>query len=231
MKIVSPYKDYYDYLAHIYGQDNHVVYLRGEIVDATRKTHFSMYCHHTSLCFPEFYNCVDVPNHPKWHFRFLVVCGRQYLCVRKRNENMDFTPYPWEIYDAHKHSDIQLGFKPRYSWQGLSNKSNAYYKGEYNPKLIELSKLLQQPVFFIDGNTGSGDSRVVLVNSFVPKLGELGFASIMTAEKLYQDIEYFIGNTLKDNPDIAPPVNVSDKDLIVAKGFDIKKSFRKDKQK
>ena len=61
-------------------------------------------------------------------------------------------------------------------------------------------------------------------------LEDLGFASLMNAEQLYQDIATYITNVLRSNPDITPPVQVSDKDKIGQHGFDLKQSFRHRKE-
>ena len=44
---------------------------------------------------------------------------------------------------------------------------------------------------------------------------------------MYQEISYFIGNTMNESPDIKPPVEISNKDKISKAGFDLKNSFRK----
>jgi hypothetical protein len=60
----------------------------------------------------------------------------------------------------------------------------------------------------------------------LPRLGELGFAAIFSAEQAYQNLSYFVGNYLRDSADLNPPAAVSDRDRIVQHGFDLKKSFR-----
>lgn len=53
------------------------------------------------------------------------------------------------------------------------------------------------------------------------------FYKIFPPAMAYQEISHYLGNILTNNPVV--PV-VSDEDLIVAKGFDLKYSFRKDKR-
>lgn len=57
----------------------------------------------------------------------------------------------------------------------------------------------------------------------IPVLADYGFASIIPPEKMYMTIYNYLG-WLKDNPE--PPNNQTDKQKVVAHGFDLKKSFR-----
>ena len=97
---------------------------------------------------------------------------------------------------------------------------------------VEISKRLGSPVFTLEyshpiRHTRVGNKAVsrVTISTNVPNLGKLGFASILTAEQMYQDIAMFLGS-LNNDPDGQPPVNVSDKDRLLQKGFDAKVSFR-----
>jgi kynurenine formamidase len=56
-------------------------------------------------------------------------------------------------------------------------------------------------------------------------LADLGLPRIYDAQQLYQDLSYFLGNQMHENPDTKPPVNISDKDRIAQHGFD-QQSFR-----
>ena len=62
-----------------------------------------------------------------------------------------------------------------------------------------------------------------------PKLDELGFYNIVSAEEAYQEIEYYLFNILnKSDADV--PVG-TDVEILESKGFDRKNSFRKEKSK
>jgi hypothetical protein len=54
-------------------------------------------------------------------------------------------------------------------------------------------------------------------------LANFKFASIIEPDEMYQNIYNFLG-WLKDNPE--PPNTQTNKDKIVAHGFDTKRSFR-----
>ena len=231
MKIISNFKDYYDYLANIYGVDDHVVYVRNIIPVGDHKTTFHFYYGgQDSIIVKQIKNdFIFFPKSSNFRYRYLVVLGKMYLCVQKISSTWEVQSSIWEIFNPKKHAVFNE--KPSissYPWQRNKSKELDYYLGGSSTVLIELSKYLQQPVFFID-HVGLFNNEIH-VNRAIPHLKDLHFGSIMQPEQLYQELEYFIGNTLRDNPDTQPPVNVSDKDLIVAKGFDIKKSFRKRKK-
>lgn len=58
---------------------------------------------------------------------------------------------------------------------------------------------------------------------FIPCLADFGFGGYIEAHDMYERIYAFLG-WLKDNP--APPDDQTDKEKIVAHGFDVKTSFR-----
>jgi hypothetical protein len=65
-----------------------------------------------------------------------------------------------------------------------------------------------------------------MVSDRIPVLQDVGFASIMSAEQCYQEISHFLGNVLRESPDIKPLVEIDDKYKIIGAGFDTKTSFR-----
>lgn len=230
MKIISNFKDYYDYLSGIYGVDDRIVYVRNTIPSGEYKTtHHLYHGGESSIIVPNANVNLSFPRSSEYRYRYLVVLGKRYLCVQKNCQAWEVPSLTWEIFNPQNHnifnektSKAVLPF-----WLREKPKVVEYYLGSFDQQLVELSKLLQQPVFFIDSFCYN---NTVHVNKAIPVLKDLHFGSIMLPEQLYQELEYFIGNTLRANPDIAPPVNVADKDLIVAKGFDLKSSFRKRKE-
>ena len=226
MKIISPFKDYYDYLATQYGIDNSLVYVRKDFEsDVVRdqklnlKEMFAFNRHELS---------------DRYRYRYLVVLGKFYLVVRKCPQPNEIDTFKWEIFDAERHDILKEAneryakYRFYYGRVSVETLTNYFHQG-----FVELSKIIQQPIFFIDTFTYSGKKGCyeIKIEREMPNLANLGMPHFYSAEQLYQDLEYFLMNTMKDNPDIIPPVNVSDKDMIVAKGFDIKTSFRKGKTK
>ena len=75
----------------------------------------------------------------------------------------------------------------------------------------------RKPVLICDTYNGKA------IENAIPILSGFGIPSILDAHKIFQDIYAFLG-WLKDNPEI--PNNQTDKEKVVAHGFDVKRSFR-----
>ena len=89
-------------------------------------------------------------------------------------------------------------------------------------KYLNISNIFieyETPIFVID-----------YVNShFIinPRLKDYGFQTIFDPVQAYQEIEMYIGNILLPKDKESTPL--TDKEKIISKGFDLKTSFRKDK--
>lgn len=246
MKIVSKHKDYYDYYSTQYGVDNNVVYLRNKITldGAQRTMSFGI---SSALLVPlivEKFNVNFSHDAKDIQLRYLFVAGRQYPCIRKNIKHpKDLIDKwtPWRLYNPAIDECFTFDENNSFRWW-RAPVTREDLQPKWNGQLVEVSRTIQQPVFFVDGykncstfsfakNRGYKDNGVyVSVNEQIPRLGELGFAAIFPAERLYQELDYYLSNTIKDNPDIVPPVIIANEDLIVSKGFDLKHSFRKGKE-
>lgn len=103
-----------------------------------------------------------------------------------------------------------------------------YYVGCDDPQIIELSRIVNAPVFCVEGYSWIWREKKHLlhIEGAIPILASLGIPAIYSDEQIYQDIAYFIGNKIHKSPDITPPVDVSNVDKIKQAGFDLKTSFR-----
>lgn len=228
MKIISQFKDYYDYVAHLFGGgDDKIVYNRKRIGEYDQSNSFAItrplkvpFSKAISFNIP--FRLKDVNAWGSFNgFTWLIVCGRPYPLVR-----LDGSPYgtfsrddKWEIFDEVKHADMVVSEKSFYMSQDHYTKV-----GVELPVLVELSKVVGHPVFVVDSFGGRNSD--VVVNGECPNLGQLGLAAQYPAEQIYQDLAYFIVNKMKDSPDLAPASPVTDKEKIVQHGFDVRKSFR-----
>lgn len=231
MKIVSQFKDYYDYVAHVYGGGDHkVVYNRKRIghYDQSGSMGFTR---RLEVAFKDKLT-LDLPYRVKsvnrWGgfdgFHWLIVCGRPYPLI-----NMSDSPYStysrddkWEVFDIAKHSglvDKKEDFLAElYTFLDLSE------IGVERPELVLLSKAVGHPVFMIDAIYGH--RGLVVINGECPVLSNVGLATHYPAEQLYQDLSYFLVNKMQDSPDVAPTTLSTDKEKIVQHGFDLQQSFR-----
>jgi hypothetical protein len=252
MKILSRFKDYYDYVARQNGGgDPKIVYRRDYVV-------------------PDRYiygilseNCMRVPRHlippqPKdfvtqvdgkrimHEFRILVVMDRYYWlertcesnafdCVAQVIKEWHVTQRPILRSKFNDHIFARLTPEERKAAPPVS--SDWYHARP------ELSRI-QQEQEWEKWHEPQGQQRKSLVDlcklvkapvflvdgnsehvcGRVPKLGELGFVQYYSAEQLYQELAMFISNVLAPFED--PPSPMSNIEKVVSHGFDKKTSFR-----
>jgi hypothetical protein len=245
MKIISTFKDYYDHQAHIYGGgDPRITYVRGTIqsdsilgtdaipVPTRSHTAITLLCNFSG-------KWADVLN-PRWMvagddnhgnvLRLLAIAGRLFLLVGTPvtpEGGMRFSVLS-ERNPDHAHTLDRLSNRPPFFWEKRFQVADLV--GSEEPALIPLSRALGVPVFVVSdiAYIARDDKHrlAITVETTIPILGDLGLPAIYTPQQIYQDIAYFMGNTLHESPDIAPPVSVSDRDRLVQHGFDAKASFR-----
>lgn len=224
MKIISKYKDYYDHIAYQYGEDPFIVYNR-QPIDNNIEIRTAL--KHILQC-----NGIFIPDSHKFNnedghfFKWLIVNAKLYLLYTCN------TTKPYKVLTVEQHQDLFTRYNSsrRFCFQTI--KPYDYYVGNssISSGLIEISRKLKAPVFEFHGG-GFGDAithgdQVDITRCKVPVLSEVGLPAIYPAEKIFQDIAYFISNIMSVSADISPPV-VIDNDLrIEGHGFDLKQSFR-----
>lgn len=219
MIIKSPFKDYYDFVAHQFGGgDPKVVYVRDRLKPlremGSLRIADPILVPHNGL---EYEDRLPYSREIGVHYEWLVVCGKRYLLKRESGPGKDGK--------ARICKDFLVRKKVKYRWQEREHDFKPYSVGGGSKFFLELSQKIKQPVFKILGDYYL-NRRQVAIDSEIPILADTGIQSLVDPYQMYQDIAYFIGNTLIENPDIAPPVVVGEKDRIVAHGFDLKQSFR-----
>ena len=222
MKIISPFKDYYDYLIHQYGEDKSIIYHRNHIV---ANDTISKECKKVLRSIP-YYSKYSSQGEDNLRFRWLCVCGKYYLLVARGYEKT-ISGYKYSPYHLVTEKDI-IDIRSDYSGGFSRNKIDTnYLVGFESPKLIEIHKFLKTPVFTWDGY-GFGDYDVIdnQTRYRIPKLADYGIPSVLPPETIYTRLEYFLVNVMKDAPDSKPPVEIIDKYKITGHGFDLKQSFR-----
>lgn len=191
-----------------------------------------------------------------WKFKWCVVCGKFYLLITERVPEgvpLDFNGQPilepnyfagyrnWKLVtvDHPVWQHVYCG-RPVFNAEPMTvDTIRGKFLGYQSEGAIAISRAVNSPVFTIMGtgyrqvnNSGiyvqlrKGVEGHVSVERIIPNLGSLGFAPLVPAERMYQEISLFVGNVIKESPDIKPPVEVSDKVRLVQRGFDLKSSFR-----
>lgn len=228
MKIKSSFKDYYDHVAHKYGGgDPNVVYVRHRLkplvdlgvlkYDEGIPFDFKV---KRDLHLIEATKSYLNTEYQDYKFKYLVIAAKWYLLVSRSTEEK------FHVLSKEKHQKLVETLTKRKRWS--QQRDFGYYVGCEDPQLIDLSRLVNTPVFIIAGYERFWKLKKVLmkVEGNIPILADLGIAAIYPAEQIYQDLAYFVGNKIHESPDANPPVSVSNKDKILQFGFDLKTSFR-----
>lgn len=224
MKIISNFKDYYDFHSNIYGIDNNIVYNRkpiGEFIDGYYRDKEIIHDTWKELKIKDFSGFDDINKFGSKSFYWLIFCGKPYPLIETNYRE-------FHLLDESLHSNILLKRKKDY-WRNEWTEI-----GQQTSDLIELSRKLQQPIFIILSThritrhytTKAKDNFSSVIYAKYPNLGELGFAKIYKSEQVYQDLCYFMANTINESPDTMKPSILSDKEKVLQHGFDLKQSFR-----
>lgn len=211
MVIISPFKDYYDFVVKQYGGgDPRIVYERNRILESQIEIDFNIPL--ISLR----YGINDFRNAKK--YAYLIVAGKAYMLSKP-------------FYDiAGNVNDYRIEINPMNEdhpyWIKHQLRDMVFDKEQ--PALVKLCRIVCHPVFVIHDLQGHPRRNKIIVSVYeqCPILQKLGMASIMSAQQMYQELSYFIGNLMKESPDIKPPVRLTEKQRIVKAGFDLVKSFR-----
>lgn len=209
MKIKSSFSDYYDHIVHLYGSDPSITYIRNRIVPRTEYGSGQLSIHNMSFSSLPKYELLE------YSFKWLVVVGKYYLLVRRNGELC------WSIVSEKKHPTLWKWLDTPRRW-AREQKFAADYVGKFSDKLVTLSRNINAPVFVLEETSREN----WVVDGDIPNLGELGMAKIIPPEQIYQDISYFMGNIIKESPDVSPPTKMTDKEKIIQHGFDNRISFR-----
>lgn len=233
MKIISKTKDYYDWVGKKYGGGDPLATYDRRWDPAAEETITTK-----NECISGWFggNPIDncgIEGVDGYTCSACIVNAKRYplISTYTYDARLDVKTYqPWRL--VHSPDDIffthlypatyrNLRWGPRmWGWnqRQFEEMRHGLMFPKEQPHLITLSRELQRPVFQMAGS-------YTALNA-VPNLGELGFASAIPAEQMYQEIAYFVGNLLRESPDLSPPAAVSDADRLRQHGFDPKRSFR-----
>lgn len=224
MRILSKFKDYYDFVGQQYGGgDPKVTYSRSPINTEVNEHGF---VGALSIVVPS----KEMPNIDVSPFKYrrgidiytkvLVVANYSYLLISKRLDpsHLNLSHGPYHVLDldtAKELSATPVSFL------------NSFVRVE-SSKWAAISRKVGHPVYEVTGLSydPKRSNYTITVDSQCPVLSKLGIPSIVKPEIMYQDISYFLANLMHESPDLAPPVVLADKDRIVQHGFDLRQSFR-----
>lgn len=205
MKLISKYRDYYDYNIGLYGIDEKVVYNRLPFPDK--------YYHH--IAFDELPHKIPTIyrfDTAEWEYKHLLFCGRVIYIRRKYAEYKA----NYEVISENKLNEaFQESGRNRYYFRRIELPD---YSKKYDA-VIDIHRLTKQPVLLLD----SWDFKQIMLDTNIPILNDIkGFGSLIDAKSCYLEI----CQTLIDiNNTESIPVS-TDGDKILSHGFDKKISFR-----
>lgn len=256
MKIISPFHDYYDYMATIYGIDDRFQYRRGRIAEEDMRVLCGIdrksVVHDTEPLLTEYstrlyqnwhgaLRCADVEvnitkdtRHIYRDYALIIAdtvypilgCQKQVRSpLMQTFTNDGEEKYRWVTHDVGKGiaDDMRQYNNMRYPWYHLNCSLDRGPSGPQECAIaLELTRAAKQPVLLLESG-----GRYVSIHRRVPQLTKYSVHDHISAELIYQKLEYWFGNQqFTPSPDLSPPVTISDKDRIVQHGFDLKKSFR-----
>jgi len=203
MKILSKYKDYYDYLQGIYGIDETLVYDRRTInLVKYDKDLFGDYCH-------------------TYEFH---VCNIKYTLHHYKNKfyyTIDELKTLNKILYNDGKDTLTFMSKHRYS----SSDVNIINYWNRNNGSTMINKKFRQPVLVVytSGEIVDETEGKHPTHYGIPLLKSFQFQKLLSAEECFINISAFLG-WLKDNPEI--PNKQTNKEKIISHGFDLINSFR-----
>lgn len=225
MKIKSRFKDYYDHVAHRYGGgDPKVVYTRAPLAD--NQLLLTIESKDNKV-----FNAIRNYRHFVLNVDYKIICaaGRAYVTLARRAPFSSFiyTDEEFKLFSKEDFPEMYDHLFNRRRFYGDSKIMLADFLGQEMGCLTEIAKTIGSPVFAINLiRYDSRDKWVVSLDKNIPILQEYGIASLVPAEQMYQELEYFVSNRMKESPDMMPKTVMSDKEKISQHGFDLKKSFR-----
>ena len=232
MRIKSKFVDYYDHVAHIYGGgDPKCVYVRMPFEGGKSNSVFGGLSYHVKSTNRDAFNgrfdlrwnqYVDGIN-KHLSYKILVIAGKAYLLAAK--SDIYFAKEPYRLYTPENFPDTFIGNQSKFIFYGMRPQPTNYI-GNDNPIYTEISKVVGVPVFMIERIFYDKDGYDIIIDRNIPILRDYGIPSLVSAEQMYQDLSYFVGNKIHDSPDLIVHDNMSDKEKILQHGFDVKQSFR-----
>lgn len=236
MRIISPFKDYYDNSLGYVSVDGEDIYIRKTECDEEKDYSFLLGHIHNSRS-GEFYKTPMLwreysINQPRIVDSFdvsalwIVVCGKIYPCLVQKK-------YTGDIFDVFYTPDAYLKARNDYiakekiknsqrPWEErIENMVNRFFSAEANESLTEWcveNKVITAIMFM-----GVTSEKRIVRMEMNPKLSDYKFQKKMDGHILYQEINMFLGRLCSPEK---VPVELTEKDRINQHGFD-KWSFRK----
>jgi hypothetical protein len=225
MLIVSKTHDYYDPVGKSKGVDKTIVYRRAEEEIKDEKTkkvvrEFNLFSYTDTRYSFRRNNALQGVN---MSMAIIGFCGKFFPVMKYAWQNpksVSYSPEVQFIYDLAKIQGlIKLARERVYFPRNVS-----YDELVRSPALKTFYESFRCPVVQF-GVFDHYESNIVILN---PILKDIDFMKVVDPYTAFQEIEMYISGFLGAPP--KPMVSISDKDRLLAHGFDAKTSFRKPKK-
>jgi hypothetical protein len=154
-------------------------------------------------------------------------CGKIYPAVLSRSTHEIFYTFDEKFYSRFK--ELESNYLHRYSSSRIRKLNIEWRVNAIRDSLNKILYSNHKSHIFEKHHTPCfieyPDDRIEIN----PKLSNIKFYRKFSVEQTFQEIEMYLFGVLSNNENKIPPV--SNRDMIQAKGFDLKYSFRKSKAK
>lgn len=205
MKIISNFKDYYDYLQGIYGVDEKIVYERIHQYSNINGEWIKNPIHKPS----------PYSNYEKYYVAICDVIYAVYIIDGNFYFGLNYYSYKEGEYDYFT-KNMNLSNLKSFTDDLNRNTSHGTKKNFYHLKITNLNSINNCPVLLVNKDWGSG----FYASNKNIKLSDFGVNQIISPNDMYLKISQFLSKEkeIKDSR--------TNKEKIVGNGFDLKTSFR-----
>lgn len=225
MKIISKFKDYYDFISHQYGQDPLVVYERRSLsndqifIPRKRLSDRALNAIYPVRLKRGSYRRNKWQPSPAQHTDTVtLVAGKYVFPILRRHDPVTGVVTSHEIMAQATHGAlVETGWR-------FDKRVDPLLPAYEPPEEVveEVIRAAGMPVFAVH----NVEMQTVVLAERVPILAEWGVPALIPASEMWQNISHLLSNVLRRSPDKEPPCTVNNAERIQAAGFDEKTSFR-----
>ncbi len=230
MKIQSIFKDYYDYVGQLYGEDPGVVYVRGKVPgfgDLKFERGTNPFTRYHKASDKDSVNC---------DLEYIIAGELVVPIVRSVTRITDshtqnvtcqetYQLFDRLFFDWFNGTRYAYGVRKRLTminerdWHKFQDTfSDSSFKKKIRALTLKAGVPVFKVSFALDG--------IPRIEEYTPVLSRHCVASVMSPEQMWQNIYSTMTSVLRKDPDKEVPVKLSNESRIHKAGFDLKSSFR-----
>jgi len=234
MKVISKFHDYYDSCMK-FGIDKSLIYLRESKDIVLSKKMIADYNNITNTQEVHGRNANNTVLNHFISFEIIGFCGKIYNLIRfipsdirERNGSSDLFFYDYnefEKYIKENNHILRIDLKKTAWRDGFLDGCKKKLSATVSKEISDIFHKEKVPVFVLKENRNIKERYYVNTTiTLNPKLSDYGFYKVKDTFSAYQEISQYISGVLGVNK--KDLIEVSNKDQIIKKGFDLKTSFR-----